>query len=348
MTANNQARVVTRADVARLAGVSSAVVSYVVNDGPRPVAAATAERVRQAIETLGYRPNSNARALRRGVGDTIGLVLPDSSNPFFAELALQIQQLAAAAGRAVLVASTTGNQRHELRVIEDLLSRQVEGLIVRSDAAHRDPFANVRADVPAVLLDTMVAIPGRFSVGTDLRQGADMLVEHLMTEHGLTCVGLIMGEDRSGLADPRELGWRDAHRRHGLPESPIARGVFSRAGGYAATQRMLAAGKLPEAIFASSDIQAIGVLRALHEAGIRIPDDLAVVSFDGTIESEYSWPPLTVARQSIAEIAAEAFRLIITGETDEPFRLFPAELVIRHSCGCVAPTTSSRLESEPS
>lgn len=334
MTSNDQLRVVTRADVARLAGVSSAVVSYVVNDGPRPVAAATAERVRHAIEVLGYRPNSNARALRRGVGDTIGLVLPDSSNPFFAELALELQRLAAESGRAMLLASTMGDRRHENRIIEGLLSRQVEGLIVRSDAAHHDPFASIRADVPVVLLDTMVAIPGRRSVGTDLRQGADLLVEHLIAGHGLTRVGLIMGEDLSGLADPRELGWRDVQRRHGLPEGPIARSAFSRSGGYAAMRRMLASGNLPQAVFASADIQAIGVLRALHEAGLRVPEDVAVVSFDGTVEAEYSWPPLTVARQSITDIAAEAFRLITGGDSTGSFRLFPAELIIRRSCGC--------------
>lgn len=334
MTSTEQPRVVTRADVARLAGVSTAVVSYVVNDGPRPVAAATAERVRQAIEALGYRPNSNARALRRGVGDTIGLVMPDSSNPFFAELGLEIQRLAAASQRAVLVGSTMGNARHEQRVIEGLLSRQVEGLIVRSDSAHRDPFAALRMDVPCVLLDTMAPVPGRRSVGSDLRQGADALVEHLITEHGLSRVGLVMGEDLSGLADPRELGWRDAQRRHGLPEGPIARGVFNRPGGYAATRRLLAAGPPPQAVFASSDLQAVGVLRALHDAGLRIPEDIAVVSFDGTAESEYSWPPLTVARQQVAAIAREAFRLISKPGPDNAYHLIPTDLVVRHSCGC--------------
>ena len=334
MAGSKRPAVATRADVARVAGVSTAVVSYVVNGGPRPVAPGTAARVQHAIDLLGYRPNGNARALSRGVSDTVGLVLPDSSNPFFAELALEFQRLAATSGRALLLASTMSSQRHESRLIEGLLSRQVEGLIVRSDTAHRDPLANVRTDVPAVLLDTMGPIPGRPSVGADLRTGAGQLVEHLISVHGLTRIGLIMGDDLSGLADPRELGWRDSQRRHCLAEGPIARGVFSRPGGYAAMQRMLATGKPPQAVFASSDVQAIGVLRALNEAGIRVPEDIAVVSFDGTLESEYSLPALTVARQPIPEIAAEALRLITGGETAESFRLLPPELVIRRSCGC--------------
>src|SRR6476620_3133180 len=97
-------RVVTRADVARLAGVSSAVVSYVVNDGPRPVAAETAARVREAIELLGYRPNPSARALKLGTTGVLGLVVPDSSNPFFAELALEVERAATARGLALLMA----------------------------------------------------------------------------------------------------------------------------------------------------------------------------------------------------------------------------------------------------
>ena len=332
MAVGSRTGVVTRTDVARYAGVSSAVVSYVVNDGPRPVAAATAARVRQAIEVLGYRPNGSARALRRGVSDIIGLVLPSSNNPFFAELGLEIQRLAADTNRSVLMGSTMGRQRQGDKMIERLLSQQVEGIIVRSDAANRDPFVNIRADVPCVLLDTSVPIPGRRTVGSDLRRGADELVEHLVTTHGLTRIGLVIGEDPSGLADPRELGWRDVQRRHGLPEGPIARGSFGRDGGYDAMMRML--GKKPQAVFASSDQQAVGVLRALHESGVRVPDDVAVVSFDGTVESEYTWPPLTVARQPVAEIAAEAFRLITEDGPDELFRLFPTQLIIRTSCGC--------------
>lgn len=326
---------VTRAGVARYAEVSTAVVSYVVNDGPRRVAPATAERVRRAIEVLGYRPNASARALRRGVSDTIGLVLPDSNNPYFASLGLEIQRLAAGMNRAVLVASTLGKQRHADRMIEQLLGQQVEGIIVRGDAASRDPLTGIRVEVPAVLLDTYVPIPGRRSIGSDLRKGADELMEHLLTVHGLTRVGLVIGEDLSGLADPRELGWRDAQRRHGLPEGPIARGSFSRAGGYDAMVRML--DKRPEAVFASSDLQAVGVLRALHEAGLRIPDDIAVVCVDGTDESEYAWPPLTVARQPVEEMAREAFRLITEPGPDEVFHLLPTELIIRGSCGCTPP-----------
>lgn len=328
-------RVVTRAEVARYAGVSTAVVSYVINDGPRPVAATTADRVRRAIEVLGYRPNGTARALRSGVSDTIGLVTPHLDNLFFAELSQEIEQVAARAGQAVLLGNSLDDLNYEKRLIEGMLSRQIDGLIVRGSSSHDDPLAGIRPDVPCVLLDTMAPLPGRRTVGSDLRGGADQLVDHLITAHGRTRIALVVGRDLPGLVDPRELGWRDAQRRHGVPEGPIARVAFTRTGGYDA-MRTLLTDRPPQAVFASSDLQATGVLRALHEAGLRVPGDVAVVSFDGTSESAFTYPALTVARQPIADIAQRAYSLLKDAATEACERL-PTELVIRQSCGCPGP-----------
>lgn len=328
--------VVTRADVARYAGVSTAVVSYVINNGPRPVAAPTAERVRQAIDVLGYRPNGSARALRRGVSDTIGLVTPHLDNLFFAELSQEIEQVAARAGQAVLLGNSLGDLRYQRRLIEDMLSRQIDGLLVRASSSHDDPLAGIRIDVPCVLLDTMSPLRGRRSVSSDLKGGADQLVDHLIVVHGLTRIALVVGRDHPGRVDPRELGWRDAQRRHGLPEGPIARAAFSRTGGYEAMRDLLTDPRPPQAVFASSDPQATGVLRALREAGLRTPADTAVVSFDGTSESAFIYPALTVARQPIAEIAQRAWSLL-EEPTAEAFERLPTELVIRQSCGCPGP-----------
>ena len=125
MTGRSNGKVVTRADVARLAGVSTAVVSYVVNDGPRPVAPHTASRVRDAIELLGYRPNLTARALKLGTTGILGLVVPDSSNPFYAELGLEIERAASANGAALLIASSNSDLDLEARLIGDLAGRQL-------------------------------------------------------------------------------------------------------------------------------------------------------------------------------------------------------------------------------
>ncbi|WP_298129740.1 LacI family DNA-binding transcriptional regulator [Micropruina sp.] len=330
--------VVTRADVARYAGVSTAVVSYVINNGPRPVAATTAERVKQAIDVLGYRPNGSARALRRGVSDTIGLVTPQLDNLFFAELSQEIEQLAVNAGKAVLLGNSLGDLRHQRQLIDGMLSRQIDGLIVRGSSSHDDPLAGIRTNVPCVLLDTMVPLPGRRSIGSDLRGGADQLVDHLIAVHGLTRIALVVGRDLPGLVDPREVGWRDALRRHGLPEGPIARAAFDRIGGYRAAQQLLAAPLPPQAVFASSDLQATGVLRALHETGTKVPSEVAVVSFDGTSESAFTYPALTVARQPVATIARRAYELLGDDGTTEAFEQLPTDLIVRQSCGCAGTT----------
>lgn len=125
-----RAKAATRAEVAQLAGVSSAVVSYVVNRGPRPVAAETEARVRAAIDMLGYQPNATARALKLGTTGVLGLVVPDSSNPFYAEFGLEIERVATDNGRALLVASSNSDPELETRLISDMTGRQLDGLLV--------------------------------------------------------------------------------------------------------------------------------------------------------------------------------------------------------------------------
>ncbi|MFZ1411779.1 MAG: LacI family DNA-binding transcriptional regulator [Micropruina sp.] len=325
---------VTRSDVARHAGVSTAVVSYVVNNGPRPVAPSTATRVRNAIQELGYRPNTGARALRRGVSDAIGLILVDISNPFFAEYAVEIETVAHQGGQALILGNSLGQAELERELVDDLLGRRVDGLLMTSAHADADPLADLRPDVPVVMIDAAHPVPGRRSLGSDHAQGAAMLVQHLIDVHQRSSIALVVGHGQSPKPDRREDGWKRTLMAAGLPLGPIARNAYTREGGYAAGQELLALDQLPQAIFASSDQQAIGVLRALHEHGLEVPTDIAVVSYDGTAESEFAWPPLTVARQQVAAMAAAAIKMLTEPGPDEVHRLFAPELVIRRSCGC--------------
>jgi LacI family transcriptional regulator len=314
---------VTRNDVAEYAGVSTAVVSYVVNEGPRKVAPETRQRVLDAIRVLGYRPNATARALRMGTTRTFGLITPDGGNPLFAELAKAIDREAAARGYVVLQTSADGDPVTERAKIAELLTRQVSGLLLVAPTA--DPSLD-DVEVPVIAINRV--LPTVSSVRPAYREGARAGVEHLIS-HGHRVIGLVIG----GAGHPeRELGWRDALAAAGLPEGPIARTTFSREGGYRAAQTLLQAE--PTAIFASSDLQAIGVLRALHEAGVRVPDDVAVAAFDGTPETEYTWPPLTVVRQPVELVAREAVRRLIDGEDAMEALTVPTELILRRSCGC--------------
>ena len=316
---------VTRNDVAEYAGVSTAVVSYVVNEGPRKVAPETRERVLEAIRALGYRPNATARALRMGTTRTFGLITPDGGNPLFAELAKAIDREAASRGYVVLQTSADGDPATERAKIAELLTRQVSGLLLV--APHEDPDLS-DAEVPAIAINRV--LPTVSSVRPAYREGARHGVEHLV-EHGHQVIGLVIG----GTGHPeRELGWQDALEAAGLPAGPIARAAFSREGGYTAGRQLVDAVPRPTAIFASSDLQAVGVLRALHEAGLRVPEDVAVVAFDGTRETEYTWPPLTVVRQPLEHLAQEAVRRLIEGEGAVEALTFPTELILRRSCGC--------------
>jgi LacI family transcriptional regulator len=325
-------RSVTRSDVAKLAGVSSAVVSYVVNDGPRPVAEKTAKRVRDAMDKLGYIPNASARALRRGKTETLGLVIGDSLNPFFVQYTFELVTAAAARGKQILIGDSRQSASVEKGIVDELVARQVDGLLFASPFARH--YAAELLDIPIVLIDCPGPIPGRLTVGSAAEAGAEEVVTHLIS-HDRKRVGLVIGDHGFGNPDPRERGWRNALVAAGLAAGPIARVPFSREGGYAAAKALLCEDPSLDALFASNDLQAIGALRALNERGVRVPEDLAVASFDGTKESEFSWPPLTVAQQQLSLLAAGAIDLLEDSETTMGKHLeIDTILVRRRSCGC--------------
>jgi LacI family transcriptional regulator len=328
-------RAVTRADVARYAGVSTAVVSYVMNGGPRKVAPDTEARVREAIARLDYRPNVHAQALRRGTAEMIGLVLSDPTNPYFVEFVAAIGEAAFDYGRAVVIASARARPDAEVTLVDDLVRRQVDGLIVASVFGRPDlSLGRSHRQTPIVFIDAPGAIPGYASIGTDGLQGAALAVDHLAQVHHHQAVGLVVGGMDSPSADPREQGWQRAARAAGLEDGPIARVEWSREGGYEGGHRLLGAPNPPTAIFASSDLQAVGVLRAAHERGLRVPEDLAVIGFDGTKESEFCWPPLTVVAQPIREMARMAVQLVLDDQRAVGYTAFGGQLIVRQSCGC--------------
>lgn len=331
------AAAVTRNTVAEHAGVSTAVVSYVLNNGPRPVATETREKVLRAIAEVGYRPNTVARALRSKRTMTLGLLVPDSSNPYFAELAKALEDVAFGHGYALLMANSSNDPGRELSQLRALVARQVDGLlVVRTGAA-----ASLRAEVPEemrlVLLDRAVDRDVFSSVTADNFGGARAGVEHLIA-HGHRRIGCIAGPEDVPAARDRERGWSAALTDAGLVSEPglVFRSLFSREGGYSAALALLAAQPRPTALFVSSDLQAVGTLRACHEAGLRVPEDLAVVSFDGTLESEFTCPPLTVVQQSIAALARLAIDLVMSSSDESVPRhlITPYSLVRRRSCGC--------------
>lgn len=326
----------TRNDVARLAGVSTAVVSYVVNGGPRPVAEATAARVRDAIERLGYRPNTTARALAVGSTKTLGLVVPDSTNPFFAEYAWELQRAATALGYAVLISNTGFDPAVEERSVLDLCDRQIDGLLIAGASGLRQINELVRRGqrLPVVLIDVASPLHGHTTVGPDAAAGSARVVDHLLTVHGHPSVALIIGHSADPGSDGRERGWIDAHARAGRRLGVVERTPFSRQGGHEAGLRLLGGSDRPTAVFVSSDAQAVGVLHAARELGLSVPEQVALGSFDDSDESRFCWPPLTTARQPAREMAEAAIAAVLRAGATPEHLVFEMPLVVRRSCGC--------------
>lgn len=326
-------RRVTVADVARYAGVSVAVVSYVVNDGPRPVASATAARVREAIAVLGYRPNSHARALSTGSTGILGLVVPETSNPFFGEYNDVLHQRAARAGVALLTASSGGRADIEAQVVQELAARDVDGIVVVTSMTRSDVPSMRDPGLPLLFLNCPFAVPGQRTLGPDAVEGARRAVDHLLRVHHHESVAFIAGAAPAPEPDDRELGWRTAHHALERPLGPHIRTSFAAEGGHAAARALLAGQERPSAIFVGSDLQAHGVLHAIRESELRVPQDIAVVSFDGTTLSAHTWPPLTVVRQPLVAMAEAAVTRVLDGGPPT-HTLFDMDLVIRASCGC--------------
>lgn len=337
---------VTRSDVARAAGVSPAVVSYVLNNGPRPVSSSTRARVLEAVERLDYRPNAIASALRGGSTQTIGFLTPNRTNPFFAELAESLERALAEQGYLVLTASGHGYRTREERLLQTFVDRQVDGLIVSSgtslgagDLAALEP--------PVLVLDAVGGGTGVSSVLTEDSLDAMATVDHIQ-RHGHQLVGCVVGPRRIRSEALRLAGWRAQQRRAGAPSGDelVAFGELSEEGGYLATGLMFSRhgrpwalhGSRPGALFVASDVQAIGALSALHELGLQVPDDVALVSMGGTRSGAYTVPTLTTMRQDVEYLARVASTELLRRVRDPgagPTRVrLRGNLVVGQTCGC--------------
>ncbi|WP_307859158.1 LacI family DNA-binding transcriptional regulator [Herbiconiux sp. SYSU D00978] len=320
----------TRTDVARYAGVSSAVVSYVLNNGPKPVAPATKARVLDAVAALHYRPNATARALKRGVADMIGMIVPDSRNPFFAGFVHAIDRAASRRGLTVLVINSDSRREDGSSHISALASHQLDGLVVADTLTEEERALVMSLGVNVVLVNQFRPDSRVVSIGVDFYNGAKEAVAHLI-EHGRERVAFVGGDPG---VDERERGWIDALGEAGLPPGPRVRGSFSVEAGYAAGQKLAAQRDQLDAVFVASDQLSFGLMAALHEAGLTIPADVAVASFDGSSESRYLCPPLTTVRQPVDEMADAAIDALLDTSRGAAYVDFPTTLIRRQSCGC--------------
>jgi LacI family transcriptional regulator len=277
---------VTRNDVARMAGVSPAVVSYVLNSGPRPVSA-------RAIEDSAY-----------------------------------------ARGYAVMVCNSADDLERERAYIASLAERRIDGLILISATSGQDLTDFTQLAIPIVALDRSPDESPVSTIRADNEDGAYQGTRHLL-EHGHREIAFVGGPD-TGVSDARRQGWLRALRDRGFEPGAECRATFSFEGGHGAAGILLASTR-PMAVLVSSDIQAIGLISGLRRAGLRVPDDIALVSIDGTTAGEYAVPSLTSIAQPVGRMGTTAVTHLIDNAREIIHLALDNRLVVRESCGCSSP-----------
>jgi DNA-binding LacI/PurR family transcriptional regulator len=318
-------------EVARIAGVSRATVSRVVN-GVATVDRELRQVVEKAISKTGYTPNRAARSLVTRRAGAIGLVLPDEGrtlhDPYFGRVVSGVLPVIRPLG--VQLVLTTGDHRE---VVDDIRQHRLDGVIlIHTHSADPLPRRLIEANLPVVLAARPVRPMSITYVDVDQAAGAALAADHLVGR-GCRRLATITGPLETPPGQDRLRGFQDAVTRHGLPEPVVIEGDFSRQGGATAARRLT--GLDIDGLFVASDLMATGALPVLRHAGRRVPEDVKVVGFDDSSPAVECDPPLTTVRQPVEDMAAEMARLLVqrVERPDRPVSsvVFAPTLVIRQS-----------------
>lgn len=291
-------------DIAKIAGVSSATVSRVIN-GLSSVKPATAEKVRRVIDELKFIPNGSATTLKYGRSNTYGLIIPDITNPFFPEFIQSFEGILADTNYNMMVATTESQPLRMQKTIHRMLVSQVEGIALLASEIESAPIeAVINKRVPLVTLDRRVVGRGLSDVCVDSTSGMRQAVKHLF-DLGHRKIGYIGGSAGRTISDHRLHSFLMAMGSRGLPvETQFLRtGNYRISGGESAMAELLALSGRPTAIIAANDLTAIGALRVIHNRGYSVPNDFSVVGFDDIELSDIVYPPLTTLRLARHELA---------------------------------------------
>jgi LacI family transcriptional regulator len=319
-------------------------VSRVIN-GRAGVDFETQRRVEAAIAELDYVPNRIARGLLSQKTQTIGLIVPDVANPYFAPVVRGAETAARRAGYRVLLCNSEGDLRLEREYIEDLVAHRVEGLLLApaSDLSRHSIYPLLRGGFPLVLLDRDLPDSDCDLVVSDSLTGARRLVDHLIAVGHRDIAHLTDAEDTSTGRD-RLRGYRAALTAAGLPDrgDRILRTTVDQIGGYRATQEVLALDPRPTAIFTVNNMTAVGAMKALRERGLSVPEDMALVCFDDVEHLAVLSPFLTVVDQPAETLGGLGAQLLlerIAGKAGVRSRriTLQTDLVVRQSCGTGLP-----------
>jgi len=301
---------VTIADVAGHAGVSPTTVSHVLS-GKRLVGAATRERVEHAVRALGYRPNMVARNLRTQRTQDIAVIVPDITNSFYAVLTRGLADAVDAAGYGTYVCNTDANFDRERKFLEDVLDRGVDGVVLASvDVSQEHLSEPARYGTPIVCLGDSLEFPAVDRVMPDDEDGSRTATAHLVSR-GASRIAMVTGPPGAGLA--RIRGYRLALETAGRTFDPdlVREGGWTRHGGREAMRALMSAPQPPDAVFCANDLMAIGAMDVVHELGLRVPDDVALVGFDDVEAATLVTPTLTTVTNPAYDAGRYAGKLLV-------------------------------------
>jgi LacI family transcriptional regulator len=337
---------VTLRDVAAKAGVSAITVSRALNNTGY-VSPDTRQRISAAAAELHYVPNDLASSLRSRRTQLLALLVTDITNPFWTTVARGVEDAAMDAGYGVILCNTDEEQAKEARYLDLLLRRRIDGLVVSPTVESTAILQNLeRRSTPFVLIDRRVDGIQADSVRGDSRGGAYQLTMHLL-QTGYRRIGMIGGPASISTSVERVAGYLDALNEMGIDPNPalIRSGGYRESWGYEATLEMLEVRPRPDAFFAANNVIALGALRAIRSLELRVPEDIALVSFDDFPYATAADPFLTCVVQPAAAIGSAAVRLLLDRLANpdlEPREVvLPTQMQIHASCGChVAASTA--------